>query len=346
MTAARGFAAVLTALAVAAAGGCSAVPGLGAGESTYPLRIEFADVLNLPQGAAVTADGVRVGRLTDVRLTDRSGTPGGGHVTVEIAVDRSVRLPHGTTAELRQDTPLGDIHIALTEPTGSTGTDLAPGDTIPLTDTTRAPAIEDILAALSVFVGTGAVTDLQDIIRTVNGVLPADPRDTARLSATLGGDLTDLATDLGAVDSLLDGLEATLDQGVLANVGVVEELLTPYGVQQTTAAIDAQIGVIFVLTALGPVAPSTTWLGPLLGSLDAAVAGVVPMLFGDSPFDTTAPSNLKTLVDLIHTKVLPFAESGPKVDLTRIGVAGAEGPAVDEQTRRIIDLLRVIGAVR
>ncbi|WP_043652258.1 MlaD family protein [Nocardia thailandica] len=344
MTRARHLAAVLATATIAT--GCAAVPGTGATDGTYPLHIEFADVLNLPEGATVIADGVRIGRLTGVRLIERPGSPGGGLVTADIAVDSSVRLPAGTTAELRQETPLGDIHIALTEPAAAAGAALGPGSTIPLTDTTRSPAIEDILAALSVFLGTGAVTDLQDIIRTVNGVMPGDPRDTARLSATLGTDLTDLAGDLGAVDSLLDGLEATLDRGVLANAPVLEELLTPYGVEQTTDAIDAQIGVIFVLTALGPVAPSTTWLGPVLGSLDATVTGVVPMLFGSAPFDTASPSNLKALVDLIHTEILPFADRGPTVDLTRIEVSGTERPPVDEQTGRIIDLLRVIGAVR
>ncbi|WP_255494926.1 MlaD family protein [Nocardia sp. GTS18] len=317
--------------------GCaSTLPGTG--EPTYRLRIEFASVLNLPQGAKVIADGVRVGKLSSVALSEN------GHATAEVEIDDTVRLPVGTTAELRQNTPLGDVHIALTEPRESTTGTLGPGATIPLADTARAPAIEDILATLSVFIGTGAVTDLQDIVTTMNGVLPADPRDTARLSETLGTDLSDLADHLDSVDAVLDGLGATLDDGVLDNAPVLAELLTPYGVTQTTDAINAQIGVIFVLTALGPVAPSAAWLGPLLGSLDATTAAVVPMLFGSRPLDTSSPSNLKTLVDLIHTKVLPFAQRGPKVDVVDIGVTGAMG--TDEQTARIVDLLRMIGAVR
>lgn len=318
------------------------VPGYGVSGPTYTLQIEFASVLNLPQGAKVISDGVRVGELTGVRVAGDGAST--GHVVAEVAIMDSVRLPVGTTAELRQETPLGDVHIALAEPATAAATVLAPGSTIPLSDTTRSATIEDILAALSVFVGSGAITDIQDILRTMNTVLPEDPRDTARIAGTLGADLTDLADNMDAVDTLLDGLRSTLEDGVIANAPVLEELLTPYGVRQTTDVINAQIGVIFVLTALGPVAPSTLWVAPLLRSLDDTATAVVPMLFGARPLDTGSPSNFKKLVELIHTQVIPFVERGPKVDITEFSVGG--GADRDEQTRRVIDLLRMIGAVR
>ncbi|MET8776888.1 MlaD family protein [Nocardia sp. NPDC004654] len=342
---------VRTALATAvvcAAAGCGVqvadlpVPGYGVSGPTYTLRIEFASVLNLPQGAKVISDGVRVGQLTDLRVVTDS--PSTGYVLAELAIMESVRLPVGTTAELRQETPLGDVHIALSEPAAATSQVIEPGATIPLADTTGSATIEDILAALSVFVGSGAITDVQDIIRKMNTVLPRDPRDTARIAGTLGADLTDLADNIDSVDALLDGMQATLEQGVIANAPVLEELLTPFGVQQTTDVINAQIGVIFVLTALGPVAPSTLWLAPLLQSLDDTAVAVVPMLFGARPLDTNSPSNMRKLVDLIHTEVVPFVERGPKVDITEFSVTGAADR--DEQTRRVIDILRMIGAVR
>ncbi|MEU4316339.1 MlaD family protein [Nocardia sp. NPDC024068] len=323
------------------------VPGAGVEGPTYPLRIEFANVLNLPQGAKVIADGVRVGLLTGVTVID-AGIAGArpGFVVADIEVQDSVRLPIGTKAELRQETPLGDVHIALTEPETPGPARLEPGATIPLADTTQPPLIEDILASLSVFVGSGAVTDIQDLVRTMNGVLPKNPRDTARLAGTVGADLTDLAANTGSVDSVLDGLESVVQQGVLDNGPVLEELLTPYGVQQTTDAMNAQIGVIFVLTSLGPVGPGTQWLGPLLASVESTVRAVVPVLFGAAPLDTTAPSNLKKLVDLLHTRVIPFAEHGPKLNLSQVTATPATPLSPDEQTTRIVDTLRMIGAVR
>lgn len=347
---------VLVLLIMVAGTGCGfqpadlPVPGTGTGGPTYRLRIEFADVLNLPQGAQVIAAGVRVGRLTGVTLvdpvaatTDQAARP--GYAVADVEIRQSVRLPVGTTAVLRQETPLGDVHIALAEPTEPSAAILTDGAIIPLADTTQAPPIEDILAGLSTFLGSGAVTDFQTIIRTANGLLPADPRDTARIAGVVGADLTDLGANLDAVDALLDGMEATVEEGMRQNLPMLDELLTPYGVDHTTDAVNAQIGVIFVLTALGPVAPSAQWLGPLLSSLDATTRAVVPVLFGSSPLDTSAPSNMKTLVDLINTKLVPFGARGPKVDLVDVGL-GSSTISAAERTGRIVDTLRMIGAVR
>ncbi|MEU8897588.1 MlaD family protein [Nocardia sp. NPDC048505] len=324
------------------------VPGSGVDGPTYPLRIEFADVLNLPQGAKVIAAGVRVGQLTRVTLVDpvvaapgRAARP--GYAVADVEIRESVRLSRGTTAELRQDTPLGDVHIALTEPAEPAAGQLESGATIALADSARSPSIEDILAGLAAFVGSGAVADFQSIVRTMNSVLPADPADTARIAQVLGTDLVDLGGDLGSVDALLDGLRATVDDGVRQNLPVLDDLLTPYGVQHTTEATDAQIGVIFVLTALGPVGPAAKWLGPLLESLDATTRAVVPMLLGRHPLDTAAPSNLKHLVDLIQRRIIPFVDHGPKVNLVEV-TAGSM--SAGDQTARIIDTLRMIGAVR
>ncbi|APA97743.1 MlaD family protein [Nocardia seriolae] len=324
------------------------VPGSGVSGPTYALRIEFANVLNLPQGAKVIADGVRVGQLTHVTLVDALPATGdrparAGYAIADIAVRTSVRLPLGTTAELRQDTPLGDVHIALSEPANSGTGQLRPGATIPLADTARSPSIEDVLAGLSTFIGSGAVADFQDIVRKMNGVMPRDPADTARIAGVLGSDFTDLGDHLASVDALLDGLQATVNDGLIKNEPMLDGLLTPYGVQHTTDAINAEIGVIFVLTALGPLGPAAAWLGPLVGSLDGAARAVVPMLFGSHPLDSDSPSNLKLLTDLIQNRLIPFAERGPKVNLVGVNVAGLSAA---DRTDRIVDTLRMIGAVR
>jgi phospholipid/cholesterol/gamma-HCH transport system substrate-binding protein len=348
----RRAAAVLFAAAVAlTAAGCDLqpadipVPGTGVGGPTYHLRIQFADVLNLPQGAKVIADGVRVGQLTGVTVVDPAG--GKGYVVADVAIRRSVRLPLGTTAELRQETPLGDVHIALTTPAGGTG-ELGPDATIPLADTTQSPPIEDILARLATFVGSGAITDLQDIVRKMNAILPRDPADTARIAGTLGADLTDLADHTDSIHALVAGLRTTTEDGLLGNTPILDQLLTPYGVQHTTDSIDTTITVIFVLTALGPLAPSLRWLGPMLSALDGAAKSVVPMLFGARPLDTGSPSNLAKLTDLVQNRLVPFTERGPKVNLIGVGVgdtATAATPSGD-RTDRVVDTLRMIGAVR
>ncbi|WP_280320249.1 MlaD family protein [Nocardia wallacei] len=336
--AALGLALVLTAAGCDVQPADIPVPGVGVDGPTYPLRIEFADVLNLPQGAKVIANGVRVGQLRAVTVVDPDPGRSKGYVVADVDIRDSVRLPRGTTAELRQETPLGDVHIALTEPAVPAADRLRPGATIPLADTTQSPPIEDILAGLSTFVGSGAVSDVQDIVRKMNGIMPKDPSDTTRIAGTLGADLTDLGADLDSVDHVLDGLQATVTDGLGANTPYFDELLTPYGVRQTTASVNAQIGVILVLTALGPIGPASAWLGPLLRSVDGTARAVVPMLFGNHPFDTGSPSNSKKLVDLINNKIVPFADHGPKVDLVELNPR--------ERTGRIVDSLRMIGVVR
>lgn len=183
----------------------------------------------------------------------------------------------------------------------------------------------------------------------MNAVMPRDPADTARIAGVLGSDLSDLGDHLNSVDALLDGLQATVNDGLQQNVPIFDDLLTPYGVQHTTDAVNAQIGVIFVLTSLGPLAPAAKWLAPLLQSLDGTTRAVVPMLFGSHPLDTGSPSNMKQLVDLIQNKIIPFVERGPKVNMVDVTLAPSVGAATmspDEQTSRIVDALRMIGAVR
>ncbi|WP_036509051.1 MlaD family protein [Nocardia aobensis] len=329
------------------------VPGTGVGGPTYRLRIQFADVLNLPQGAKVIANGVRIGQLTHITVVDPAPATGTaaarkGYVIADVAIRTSVRLPVGTTAQLRQATPLGDVHIALTEPAHPTAGEIGPDATIPISDTRPQLPIEDILAQLATFVGSGAVHDIQNIVHTVNGIMPADAAVTARISDVLGADLNDLAAHTDSIHQLVSGIQATVDEGLLNHTSTWDPLLTPDGVQHTTDVIRAEIGVVFVLTALGPFAPSTTWLGPVLDSTTAAARAVVPMLFGSAPLDTGSPSNMARLTNLLQSRIIPFAARGPKVDLVGVTISPSPAPGMppEEQTTRIVDTLRMIGAVR
>ncbi|MFR9749846.1 MlaD family protein [Nocardia sp. 004] len=329
------------------------VPGSGVDGPTYRLNIEFADVLNLPPGAKVFADGVRVGQLTDLTLVDPVAASRGvparrGYVVAEVDIRASVHLPTETTAALRQETPLGDVHIALRVPETASGPTLGADATIPLAQTSGSQPIEDILAGLSTFIGSSAISDVQSIIDKANAILPEDPRDTARIAATFGADIADLGANLHTVDTLLDGIRATVEHGIGDNLPTLDELLTPYGAQHTIDTINAEIGVIFVLTALGPLAPSLQWLAPVVQSLDDTARAVVPMLFGSHPLDIGSPSNLNKAVDLIQNKIIPFVEHGPEVNVVDISVGSAPPSAMpqDQQTARILDTLRMIGVVR
>ncbi|MEU6559856.1 MlaD family protein [Nocardia nova] len=344
-----------SALALVAAltlGGCGfdpssiPIPGTGLSGPSYPVRIEFADALNLPTRAKVFANGAQVGTVTGVHVVNPvAGRPGAGHVEVEVDIRDSVRLPLDTRAELRQNTVLGDIHIALTAPPGAVGARIAADGVIPL-DHTRPPnQLEDIMSALAVFVQGGAVDRFQDIVNQMNAALPADTRDTARIANTLGGDLIDLGGNLDAVGRLLDGLERTAtaahDTGP-----ILSNLLTDKEVRQIVNAAGSLVQTLGVFGEIGNLAHALEWAAPLLRSYDAAARAFAPLAFTGRPFDLAAPSNLNLLVNLLRDKIIPFAEHGPRVDITGVRIDGAAPMNTGEQVQRIIATLRMIGAVR
>lgn len=330
-------------------GGCAfdpssvPVPGTSISGPTYRVRIEFANVLNLPAKAKVIANGAQIGTVDKVTVVPAADAPAGrgGFVVVDTDIAKSVQLPTTTIAELRQNTVLGDIHIALTTPSHGFGSLLGPGGTIPI-DRTKPPVqLEDTMAAMAFFVQGGAVGQLQDIINRFNSVLPQDPRETARISNVMGGDAADLAANLDQVDLLLNGL--VTNSQVLHDIQPeLDNILSADSVRQVNAATNSIAGVTNIFGALGPVGTSLTWLAPLVQSNDAMLRAFVPLLTG-GPLDLRSPSNMAMLVALLRDKIIPFVEHGPKVNVT-----GVETDAVaeSEQVDRIIQTLRMIGAVR
>ena len=350
-TAGAGLVAAVVVTAVAI-GGCAfdpstiPVPGTTTPGDTYTLHIEFANVLNLPPGAKVFANGVEVGDLDSVRIVDpaSAGAPSGGFVVATVAITDAVRLPATTKAELRQATPLGDVHITLTAPPGDATAYLEPDATIPLAQTVQSAQVEDTLAGLATAVGGGAINDIQDTVRQLNSVLPADPGETNRIFGQIKTDLIDVGMNLETVDAVLDGLTANVDVA-LEDSDMLDQLLSDSGVDHDVAVISSLVKVLFLFTELGPVSHQLAWLGPLVGGLDASASAFVPMLLGSRPIDLSSPSNLRKLVDLVQYKIVPFVRSGPKVDVDGVHVAGSELSPAD-QTSRIIDTLRMVGAVR
>lgn len=341
------IAAMLTTLCV---GACSVdpatipLPGSASSGETYPLSLEFTDVLNLPLGAKVIADGVEVGSLTGIDVTDVSRGDGvleRGYVTAAVEIQQSVQLPEDITVELQQATPLGDVYIAISTPPHSTAPHLHPGDTVPMSQTTRAPQIEDTMAGLATALGSGMVTDFQDTIRELNATLPSDPRDTARIFDVVGTDLIAVGDDLDSLDELLTGLRETTETTV-DMLPTLTPMLSEAGTEHLVATTQSVIGVILLFSDLGPVAHSAKWLAPLLSAADEAATAIVPVLFGNQPLDTRSPSNWSALMDLINNKVAPFVQRGPAVNITAI----RDDAGSTDRTARVVNSLRMIGVVR
>ncbi|MEV6066683.1 MlaD family protein [Nocardia sp. NPDC052001] len=342
----------LAAAVLAASGGCGfdpasvPVPGAEVSGPTHRIQMEFTSALNLPARAKVMANGVRVGTVADVRVVDPAAAPAkGGYVIVDVDILDSVQLPVSTIGELRQNTVLGDIHIALTTPPNGVGAKIPAGGTIPLTQTKPPVQLEDTMAGLATFIQGGAIGRMQDAVNKLNGVLPADPKETARIADVLHADYVDLGNNLAQVDSFLNGIGADAST-VAADAPAIKELLTDYGVTQTSAAVSSVVGVVGVLGQLGAVGHALIWAAPLVDSADAAAKAFLPLAFTGRPLDLSAPSNLNKLVALLRDKIIPFVERGPKVNITGATVSGPDTVAKSDQVDRIVDTLRMIGAVR
>lgn len=321
------------------------IPGASVRGPTYPVHIEFTSALNLPAQAKVVADGAKIGSLKSVHVIDPSAAgPGGVDAVVEI--EDSVTLPAATTAQLRQDTILGDVFIGLTTPPGDSTHPIPPGGVIPVQQTKPALQVEDLLIGLSTFVNGGALHQLQEIIDQADAVLPADTRDTARIFDRIGSDVEDLGGHLDVLDKSLDAFQRDLD-AVKDNPVELNALLSAQGAHDIPADVQELVNTLGIVGSLGDIGQSLVPFAPLLRAGDAATRAFVPMLLAHDPLDLSAPSNLNRLLTLLRDKVVPFVQDGPKVNITSVTVGDGPGAvSTGDQIDGIVRALRMIGIVR
>lgn len=144
---------------------CGALPGLtveqiplpspgGLGE-TIELHGMFDNALNLPGQAKVRLGGTDVGEVGDIVAKNY-------RADVTMNISKSVKIPVGTGAELRQATPLGDVFIALQPPLQADKGYMSAGDTLS-GETSAAATVEDLLISMTAQVDSGSVGALQNI---------------------------------------------------------------------------------------------------------------------------------------------------------------------------------------
>ncbi len=129
---------------------------------SYELHAVFANVLNLPADAQVNDGPAVVGQVSSITTRDF-------HADLTLRIQRGVKLPVGTTAQVRFNNPLGDEFILLTPPkVGRRPAWLANGSVLPLAQTGTAPSVEDTLVALSAVLNGGGIDQLETIVSQLN----------------------------------------------------------------------------------------------------------------------------------------------------------------------------------
>lgn len=291
------------------------LPALGGvSGDTYELTIEVEDVLNLPDHAHVRLGGADVGTVQKAEADDY-------HAALTVAIKEGVELPVGTTAELRQATPLGDLFVALTPPKGDPRRLLADGDTIGLDSTRSAPQVEDLLAAASVVVNGGAIADLSTIVREMNDMLRGNEPHIGGVTDSIGmltGILNDRAADIDA--QLIDLNAAT--RLFRANKEIIRRGLVDFSSAIEVAADEraAIMRLAKMLLRLG--LPIRQLIATSSGELIASIDGVTAALLGLADIgDKLAP----TLEDmLVLADVVEFATRGEQLaGVAYVGISPA-----------------------
>ncbi|RDI68375.1 MlaD family protein [Nocardia pseudobrasiliensis] len=315
-----GLAVIAAALTACAVNPAKIALPQGLSERTYPVTLEFADVLNLPDGAKLSFDGVGVGSVRRIALE-------GAVVVVHADIDSRARIPADASASITQDTVLGDPYIKLQRPAPDPNAAVLHADSrIPVGHTSSPPPVEDTLAVLANFLGTGSLQRIQRSIADLDTALPHDTDQMRRIAATLAGDLRDLAAHNDEIDRALGDLIA----GAQAMNARADDLTAAFDPQTMRfwAHLKVLLGNIGVLLpSVGSVYSGGYWLVPLLNSLAGTAEGV-----GDPTGDAVATDRFVT------GTLLPWLRS-PKVDIAAV-VTGTD------HTAEIADVLRMLGAIR
>jgi phospholipid/cholesterol/gamma-HCH transport system substrate-binding protein len=291
----------------------------------YDIVAEVANVLNLPDKANVVMDGTTVGLVNKVAEV-------GDHVDVTARIQRGVEVPSNTSVVLQQATVLGDIYLALEPPRdGAPPTPpLAAGGRIPLQQTQSPPQLEDTIATLANFIGSGSIQRAQNTLVRLNRITP--PKDEVRrVVSQMTTDLADLSNNVDTVDTMIHGVEQTSNTlGDWApNVGFWFTPQAVKGFERSTVASKA-IGTL--LPSLGTIYNGGFWAVPAFGSLAnafEAIQGSKQVVEGEYPRWRA----------LLNDYFLP-QDKHPAINITSI-----VGPDGRELSGNVEQVLRMLGAV-
>ncbi|WP_378735196.1 MCE family protein [Nocardia brasiliensis] len=171
-------------------------PGLS-GES-YTLHAVFENALNLPDQAKVKIGGSDVGVVSNIKTKNFQAV-------VDLTIRKDIELPKGSTAELRQATPLGDVFVAVSKPKTEPGTEmLRGGDTLGLDMTSAGATVEQLLISISMLFNGGGVAALGKLTSELDSIVGGRGGTLAHLITEMTGVVGSLNDNSARVDSVLN----------------------------------------------------------------------------------------------------------------------------------------------
>ncbi|MEV0249738.1 MCE family protein [Nocardia sp. NPDC050712] len=250
------------------------LPKPGPGDDTYTVHAVFENALNLPDQAKVKIGGSDVGVVTNIKTKNFQAV-------VDLTIRSDIELPKGTTAELRQATPLGDVFVAVSKPKTEPGAQtLRDGDTLPLDVTSAGATVEELLISVSMLFNGGGIASLS--------------RLTSELDSIVGG----RGDQVGHLIKEMTGVVGSLN----ANTQHIDNVLANFGTLATTIeSRHNELGQVAdtLPQMIGAVAENNRALGDLLTKVatTSAALGDFSNTTGDQLGDLLV--NLRSLMDAL-----------------------------------------------
>ena len=204
-TTARACAAVVLALGLGTMSACGTtmrdlpIPGTGVSGDTIEVKAQFDEALNLAVGAPVKVNGVDMGKVKEITVSDFVA-----EATLTLKADAELR--DGAKARLRYTTPLGELFVDVTNP--ADGNLLGDDATLGLKDTETAPTVEDALAQASLLINGGGLEQLQTVTEELNTALNGNEGDYRTLLDRASVFLTQANATSQSIDAVLTSLNS------------------------------------------------------------------------------------------------------------------------------------------
>ncbi|MGV9674343.1 MCE family protein [Nocardia sp. NPDC003482] len=265
------------------------LPKPGVSGDTYTVHAVFANALNLPDQAKVKIGGSDVGVVSHISTKNFQAV-------VDLTIRKDIELPAGTTAELRQATPLGDVFVAVSKPKTQPGGQLLKnGDTIAIEQTSAGATVEELLLSISMLFNGGGVAALGKLTAELNSVVGGRPDQLADLIRQMTSVTTSLHANSDRIDATLAGFSALTNtiEARHNELGQVADTLP--GMIGTIAENNKQIGDLLtkVSTASNALGDYSATTGKQLGDLLDSVRTLMDAL--SHTRDSFAP-----LLDAFH----------------------------------------------
>lgn len=288
------------------------------GDDSYRVDIEFTSALNLPAQAKVLSAGAPVGTVTNVQYD-------AGRAVVQTAIDDTAVVSAQSRAELRQDTLLGEIYVAILPPittTPAAGDALAPGAVIPLSRTEPAANVEDVMRGMANILGGGELDKIHTAISTLNATFPQDEREFGELYDTTLRTLSDVSRNTGQLDRILESTNRTL-RTVLNDPNGIDRMLDKGG-RNFSGLGTSLVEVALLIANLRSFSVSTGRIvNPEYERLTQSIGAITPVIRSISTSDITSQRVVRSATNLLRDKLIPLA-SAPSMNVSEFSVDGRE----------------------